>query len=66
MKTGKMKFIDFGLMRKKAEIINLSKKNKNNLGIFHWSYPFDCAFMNKDKFNKYLDYNEKLRKQYEN
>jgi serine/threonine protein kinase len=66
LKTAKMKFIDFGLMRKKTDIINLSKKNKNNLGIFHWSYPFDCAFMNKEKFNKYLDYSKKTRNQYEN
>ena len=53
MKTGKMKYIDFGLMRTKNDIINLSKKSKNNLGVFHWSYPFDCGYMNKSKFKYY-------------
>lgn len=53
LKTGKMKYIDFGLMRKKSEIIHLSKKGKNNLGVFHWSYPFDCGYMNKTKFKYY-------------
>lgn len=53
LKTGKMKYIDFGLMRKKNEIIRLSKKGKNNLGVFHWSYPFDCGYMNKSKFKDY-------------
>ena len=54
---GKMKYIDFGLMRKKKDIINLSKNNNNFLGIFHWSYPFDCGFMEKKEYNKYTDLN---------
>lgn len=53
LETGKMKYIDFGLMRTKTEIINSSKKSKNKLGVFHWSYPFDCAFMNKSYFKEY-------------
>ena len=53
MKTGKLVFIDFGLMRLKADIIKSSKKNDNFLGIYHWSYPFSCAFMDKNKYNAY-------------
>jgi serine/threonine protein kinase len=53
LKTGKMKYIDFGLMRTKNEIITSSKKNKNNAGVFHWSYPFECAYMNKSRFKDY-------------
>ena len=52
--NGKMKYIDFGLMRKKKDIITSSKNNKNYLAIYHWSYPFDCAFMNKQQFEKYI------------
>jgi len=55
LETGKMKYIDFGLMRTKNEIITSSKKNKNNAGVFHWSYPFECAYMNKSRF---VDYKE--------
>ena len=54
---GKMKYIDFGLMRTKQEIINLSKINDNFLGIFHWSYPFDCGFMEKIEYDKYKNLN---------
>ena len=53
LKTGKMKYIDFGLMKSKNEIITSSKKNKNNTGVFHWSYPLECAYMNKSRFKDY-------------
>ncbi len=51
--TGKLVFIDFGLMRTKQDIIKSSKNNTNNLGVFHWSYPLDCGFMNQDDYTKY-------------
>jgi serine/threonine protein kinase len=54
-KTGKMKYIDFGLMRKKTDIINASIQSVNSLGVYHWSYPFDCGTMNKTMYNKYDD-----------
>lgn len=51
--NGKMKYIDFGLMRKKKDVINSSKTNTNYLSIYHWSYPFDCGFMNKELYSNY-------------
>jgi serine/threonine protein kinase len=67
LETGKMKYIDFGLMRKKKEIIRLSEKSDNRLGVFHWSYPFDCGFMNKSYFKEYKNFtiNPLYRKDYE-
>jgi serine/threonine protein kinase len=65
-KTKQMKFIDFGLMRTNKEIKNSSEKNNNMLGIFHWSYPFDCGFMNKTIFNKYKKLGSKERTQLKN
>ena len=59
--NGKMKFIDFGLMRTKNNVINSSKKNDNYLGIFHWSYPFDCGFMEKNEYDKYTKRNKVRR-----
>lgn len=50
---GTMKFIDFGLMRTKKEILTLSESSKNDLAVYHWSYPFDCGFMNNNEFSKY-------------
>ena len=52
---GKMKYIDFGLMRTKKEVISSSKANDNFLGIYHWSYPLDSGLMNKQQFNNYFN-----------
>ena len=51
--NGKMRYIDFGLMRKKKDIINSSEISDNYLGIYHWSYPFDCGFMNAIQYQNY-------------
>ena len=55
IKTGKLTYIDFGLMRSKQVIVSSSKKSDNFLGIYHWSFPFECGLMNKDKYNAYKD-----------
>jgi serine/threonine protein kinase len=55
MKTGKLAFIDFGLMRSKEDIVESSKKSDNFLGIYHWSYPLECGLMNKDKYDAFKD-----------
>jgi len=59
--TGKMKYIDFGLMRTKKEVIKSSKNNENYLGMYHWSYPFDCGFMNDEKYQEYQESKNKER-----
>ena len=47
------KFIDFGLMQNKDDIIRQCNNNSYDFSVFHWSMPFDCAFMNKTFYNKY-------------
>ena len=59
--NGKMKFIDFGLMRTKDSVINSSKTDNNYLGIYHWSYPFDCGFMKRKEYKKYRNRNDARR-----
>jgi serine/threonine protein kinase len=66
MDTKQMKYIDFGLMRKKNEIIKTSKASDNFMGIFHWSYPFDCGFMNKNFYNNYKKLSSEKREEYKN
>jgi serine/threonine protein kinase len=44
-------FIDFGLMTRKKDILDLSLKSKNTLGINHWSFPYDSTFYNKKTFD---------------
>lgn len=58
---GKMKYIDFGLMRTKAEILKSSIDNTNYLGIYHWSFPFECGFMKKKIYNQYKNRNSQRR-----
>jgi serine/threonine protein kinase len=64
--NGKMKYIDFGLMRTKKDVIKSSKNNENYLGIYHWSYPFDCAFMDTEEYYKYKRRNNKIRTRVKN
>ena len=60
-KNGKMRYIDFGLMRRKKDIIDSCQVNNNYLGIYHWSYPFDCGFMNRIQFQNYKKSDESRR-----
>ena len=57
-KNGTMKYIDFGLMRPKKTVLNTSEKDTNFLSCFHWSYPFDCGFMNKSSYTLYKMYSD--------
>ena len=59
--NGKLKYIDFGLMRTKNDVINSSNSNNNYLGIYHWSYPFDCGFMERKEYDKYKKRNKSRR-----
>jgi len=60
-KTGKMKYIDFGLTKTRKEIIELCEKNENKLAIYHWSYPLDNAFLNYREYDKYKTRNKVRR-----
>jgi serine/threonine protein kinase len=66
MKTNKLVFIDFGLMRSKEEIVRLSRKSDNFLGIYHWSYPFDCGLMNKNAWTDYKNLSKAKKISYKN
>jgi serine/threonine protein kinase len=62
--TGQFKYIDFGLMGTYNDILTKSNNSNNGLGIFHWSYPFDCGFMNRLSFNEYRIYSQERKKKY--
>jgi hypothetical protein len=53
-------------MRSKEEIVSLSKKTDNFLGIYHWSYPFDCGLMNKNKWAAYKKLTKAKKTAYKN
>lgn len=63
--NGQLRFIDFGLMKTKKQITNLSKDNDNDLAVFHWSFPLECGFMNYNVFNKYKNMDNNKKKELE-
>ena len=54
-KTKSLKFIDFGLMTLKDDIIEKSKNNEYDLAIYHWSYPLEMYYYNKEKYKELCD-----------
>ena len=57
--TSKFKYIDFGIMRTKLQLKLVSSNSQNSMAVFHWSFPFDCAYMNKNQYNKFKNMSEK-------
>ena len=49
--TKRINFIDFGLMQKKSNIINESKKSKYGFSVNHWSFPLETLFLNKKNYD---------------
>jgi serine/threonine protein kinase len=60
----RINIIDFGLMRKLSDVIKSSKNSDNNLGVYHWSYPFESNFYNKTKFNAFITMNKEKKNEY--
>jgi serine/threonine protein kinase len=65
-KQMEMRYIDFGLMTFKNKIINESKNSDNWLGIYHWSYPFDCGMMNQTSFTHYKNLSTSEKQTFKN
>ena len=57
--THRMNFIDFGLMIRKEGVINECTKSKYGFSVFHWSFPLECRFLNKDNYDQIAGYSEK-------
>jgi len=57
-KTHRVNLIDFGHMRNVRKILNDSKKSRNVLSVFHWSYPFESFFYSKANYSHFSHYNE--------
>lgn len=60
----RINIIDFGLMRKMSDVINTSNESNNHLGVYHWSYPFESNFMNKNKFEYFINLSEEKKNKY--
>lgn len=60
----RINIIDFGLMRKIDDVTNKSINSDNFLGIYHWSYPFECNFHNKNEFDEFAKLSIDNKKNY--
>jgi len=60
----RVNIIDFGLMRKMDKAINDSMNSNNYLGVYHWSYPFECNFYNKHVFDEFAKMSNTDKKKY--
>ena len=62
-KTNQLKFIDFGLMTRKHDIIKDATKSDYKWNMLHWSFPFELSFINKKRFQKFYSTDLNDRKQ---
>lgn len=49
--TNRLNFIDFGMMKSKKPLISQSKKSKCGSAFFHWSYPWELKYVNKNWYD---------------
>jgi serine/threonine protein kinase len=59
-KTNRLNFIDFGMMKTRKIIKAAAEKSICSSAFFHWSYPWELQFINKNKFDVITknDYNQ--------
>jgi serine/threonine protein kinase len=60
----RINIIDFGLMRKIEDVVKKSIKSNNYLGVYHWSYPFESNFHNKEKFDDFVKLSSNEKEEY--
>jgi serine/threonine protein kinase len=62
--TNRLNFIDFGLMQSKKKVLKKSNASDHYLADnFHWSFPWEIEYLNKDKFVKYFTATSSIRKE---
>ena len=54
-KTNRVNFIDFGFMTNKDDIIKNARNSTYHLSYkYHWSFPWEIVFLNKDTFQRHI------------
>jgi len=64
VETGRINFIDFGLMTKKDAILKQAATSKYGFSVYHWSFPLDTHFLNKKTYNKYAKLSKEAKEKY--
>lgn len=52
MKTNVMKFIDFGIIQRRTQMVSNSKNNRNELAVSHVVFPPENEFANQSEYKK--------------
>jgi serine/threonine protein kinase len=60
--ANRLNFIDFGLMQSKKKILDEAKKSKYEFSIFHWSFPWELLYLDKNKYEELKKKSELDRK----
>ena len=60
----RVNFIDFGLMKKKRVVVKEAAKSGYGLSQFHWSFPLECKFLDRDTYDRYANSSEKEKHDY--
>lgn len=59
-----MKFIDYGFLITIPEVIESSAKSNYKYAGFHWSYPFETGFYNKNMFDRFCNFSMQEKQNY--
>ena len=60
----RMNIIDFGLTNKLQILINNSKKSINGFAKYHWSFPFEFYFVNKNAYDDFIQSTDSTKNKY--
>ena len=62
--TGRINFIDFGLIQRKQTVIDEAADSEYDFDKYHWSYPLEFKFLNLDSYNKNAKFSAKHKFDY--
>ena len=63
-KTNRMNIIDFGLTISLKNKIAEIETSTNGMALYHWSYPFEFYFLNKNRYEEFAKLSDKEKSGY--
>jgi serine/threonine protein kinase len=63
-KTNRMNIIDFGLAVSLKNKLSEIEKSTNGMALYHWSYPFEFYFLNKNRYEDFAKLSNKEKSGY--
>jgi len=62
--THRINFIDFGLMTPKKQVLKNAERSSHGLSQFHWSFPLENKFLNKNSYTTVSSNTEEIKTDY--